>query len=152
MNDILNSLFNESSSIGIVEESDFHNHIINESIILDKVNNNIDSLNKVLEAVGGYAVRDNLLESVSAVDTAINSFEDSCCKERAAVLAIAKEANDPDYESYVKAFILCKTLFKNLKAKYCERAAERLQACTTAVENNPRVMEAIDKVNNNELV
>ena len=50
MQDLMKKLFDETSSIGVVPESDFHNHIINEAIILDMVDGNTEALQKVIIA------------------------------------------------------------------------------------------------------
>ena len=101
----MNTLFNETSSLGVIPESDFHNHVINESIILDLVNNNEKAFAQVMTEAGQYAIRDNLLEDATPVMDTIKCFHKdkaACC---AAALATAKEANDPDYDLLVKCKI-----------------------------------------------
>lgn len=144
MQDLMNSLFNETSSLGVIPETDYHNHIINEAIILDMVDGDTEALQKVITEAGKYASRDNLLENATPVIDAIKSFNQEkthCCS---AVLATAKEANDPDYELLVKAHLLTKALMKNLKEKYGAQAAARVDKCRAELQNNSRIMTAVD--------
>ena len=85
MKDFMNTLFEDTSKLGS-NNSEFNNHVINESIILDKLNGNIDLLNKFKSKVGQYAVRDNLLENAELTECG-----DIKCPNKAAALAIAKE-------------------------------------------------------------
>ena len=144
MQDLMNSLFNETSSLGVIPESDYHNHIINEAIILDMVDGNTESLQRVITEAGKYAARDNLLENATPVMDAIKSFNQDkpyCCS---AVLATAKEANDPDYELLVKAHLLSKSLMCKLKEKYAAQADARINRCREELQNNSRIMTAVD--------
>ena len=146
MQDLMNSLFNETSSLGVIPESDYHNHIINEAIILDMVDGNTESLQKVVTEVGKYAARDNLLENATPVMDVIKSFNQEkthCCS---AVLATAKEANDPDYELLVKAHLLTKSLMCKLKEKYGAQADARVDKCREEPQNNSRIMNAVNNV------
>ena len=147
MKDIMNALFDETSSLGVIPESDFHNHVINESIIMDLVNNNEKAYAQVMTEAGKYAVRDNLLEDATPVMDTIKCFHKNkaaCC---AAALATAKEANDPDYDLFVKAYLLSKKLMCDLKAKYADQAQARVDKCTAEITGNPRIMSAINKAN-----
>lgn len=146
MQDLMNSLFNETSSLGVIPESDYHNHIINEAIILDMVGGNVDSLQKVITEAGKYAARDNLLENATPVIDSIKSFNQEkpyCCS---AVLATAKEANDPDYELLVKSHLLSKSLMCKLKERYGAQADARVDRCRTEIQNNPRIMTAVNNI------
>ena len=146
MQDLMNSLFNETSSLGVIPETDYHNHIINEAIILDMVGGNVDSLQKVINEAGKYAARDNLLEDATPVVDAIKSFNQEkthCCS---AVLATAKEANDPDYELLVKAHLLAKSLMGKLSERYSAQAHARVDKCRAEIKNNPRIMTAVNNV------
>lgn len=143
MQDLMKKLFDETSSIGVVPESDFHNHIINEAIILDMVDGNTEALQKVITEAGKFAARDNLLEDAAPVADAINAFNKEKTCNCAAVLATAKEANDPDYELFVKAHILSKALMKSLKEKYGAQANARVEKCKAEVQNNNRIMTAV---------
>jgi hypothetical protein len=144
MQDLMNSLFNETSSIGVIPESDYHNHIINEAIILDMVNGDTNALQKVMTEAGAYAARDNLLENATPVMDAIKCFNQEKTHSCAAVLATAKEANDPEYELLVKAHLLSKALMKSLKEKYAAQAAARVDHCRAELQNNSRIMTAVD--------
>lgn len=150
MQDLLNTLFNETSSIGIVPEQDFHNHIINESILLDMVKNNPESLNKVYSEIGKYAARDNILAKESQLSNPMDKFHKDKGCFCSALLAIAKEKNDQDYELFIKAYLLTKAMMKNLKEKYSTEATARVEKCKTELENNSRIMNAVDSVNNAE--
>lgn len=144
MQELMNSLFNETSSLGVIPESDYHNHIINEAIILDMVDGDTNALQKVITEAGKYAARDNLLENATPVMDAIKSFNQEkayCCS---AVLATAKEANDPDYELLVKAHLLTKSLMCKLKEKYGAQANARVDKCKEELQNNSRIMTAVD--------
>jgi len=144
MENIMETLFNESQS-GIIPESDHNNHIITEAVILDMLDGNKESLAKVYSSIGKYAVRDNLLEDAQLLDAP----EKALCRtdnhaNRAAILACAKEANDPDYETYCKAFCLVKDLMCTLKNKYGDKATCRVADCTKVVESNPRIINAVE--------
>ena len=145
MKDFLDTLFEDTSNIGVVPENDFHNHVINEAIILDKVNNDKKVFSEVIAEVGKYAVRDNLLETTECINSAIAEFKLDSCPKTTAVLAIAKEASDPDYESFCKAYTLMKTLMETLKNKYGAAADERVLSATKEIESNPRIMNTIEK-------
>lgn len=144
MQDLMNSLFNETSSLGVIPEADYHNHVINEAIILDMVNGNTEALQKVINEAGKYAARDNLLENATPIMDAIKSFNQEKAHNCSAVLACAKEANDPDYGLLVKAHLLTKALMKNLKDKYESTACARVEKCKTELQNNPRIMTAVN--------
>ena len=144
MEDIMKTLFNDAST-GVIPESDHNNHIITEAVILDMLNGNKESLTKVYSSVGKYAVRDNLLEDAQLIDAPEKSLTcDDSHADRAAILAIAKEANDPDYDLYCKAFCLMKDLMYTLKNKYCDKANCRVADCTKVVEANPRIINAVE--------
>ena len=152
MQDLMNSLFNETSSLGVIPETDYHNHIINEAIILDMVDGNTNALEKVIAEAGKYAARDNLLENATPIMDAIKCFNQEkahCCSS---VLAIAKEANDQDYELLVKAHLLTKALMKNLKEKYAAQAEARVNRCKEEIHNNPRIMAAVDNAKSQLIV
>ena len=147
--DIIDTLFNTTASIGVIPESDHNNHAINESILFDMVGHNKHALSKVLSDAGKFAVRDNLLEDGVGVINGITTIIDTpTCADCTAILATAKEANDSDYELYVKAIILSKELMKSMKEKYGSKASERVACCTKELENNPKIMAAVDNAKN----
>lgn len=146
MLDSMNSLFNDTQSIGVIPESDHHNHIITEAVILDRVNGNKDAYAKVLAEVGAYAVRDNLLESAQ--------LSEACCSEECgtmadytSVLATAKEAGDSDYSTYCKAYALTKKLMADMKARYGATAEARVASINKEIDNSPRLVNSINNAN-----
>ena len=146
MTDVLNSLFESTNNIGVIPESEHNTHIITESVILDRVNGNKESLAKVLAEVGQYAVRDNLLESIQVIDACnVTPCEKPC--NFTAVLATAKEANDPDYATYCKAYALIKKLTSDMTCKYKHCAEERVAEVNKSIDSNPRLVNAINTVN-----
>lgn len=147
MTDIMNTLFENTESIGVIPESEHNNHIITESIILNRVNGDKDKLGEVLASVGNYAVRDNLLESAQIVEACnpVNECGDPCVTT--AVLATAKEANDPCYSTYCKAYMLTKKLMHEMKNKYGNNAVARVDELNKVVDNTPRLVTAINTVN-----
>lgn len=149
MTDVLNSLFESTQAMGIIPESDHNTHIIAESIILDRVHGNKESLAKVLAEAGQYAVRDNLLEDAQLVDVCTVAAAPCVTKpcDFTAVLATAKEANDPNYATYCKAYALIKKLTNDMCDKYRATADERVAEVNKAIDSNPRLVNAIDTVN-----
>ena len=149
MDDLMKSLF-ENASTGVVPEDEYNTHVITEGVILDMLGGNREALGKVCTSVGKYCVRDGILgdDQVSAaIKNAAENPHVMCHAKRRALLAAAKEANDPDYQLYCKAFMLVKTLMAGFKAKYGEQADQKVAEVTKVIENNPRVIDAIDTAN-----
>ena len=146
----LDSLFNsimENSTyggIGIVDSD--NNKIINECIILDKLGGNKTAFNRVFAKVSPYCHRDGLLNETADAEIEITKLDDHPTSEDASVLAVAKEANSPDYELYCKAMMIAKEAMKHMRKSFKERAEDRLDTQIKVVENNPRITDAIEKV------
>lgn len=147
MTDVIKSLFDSTEGVGIIPESDHNTHIITEAVILDRVNGNKESFAKVMAEVGQYAVRDNLLENAQVVNACgvVPTCEKPC--HFTAVLATAKEANDPDYATYCKAYALMKKLSDNMNCKHGACAAERVAEINKTIDANPRLVNSINAVN-----
>lgn len=150
MDDLMRSLF-ENASTGVVPEDEHNTHVITEGVILDMLGGNKEALGKVCTSVGKYCVRDGILEDDQVSAAIKNAVENDphamCHAKRRALLAAAKEANDPDYQLYCKAFMLVKTLMAEFKAKYNEQAEQKIADATKTIENNPRVIDAIEIAN-----
>lgn len=144
MSDIMNGLFADTFSVGVNIENDENNHIINEAVILDKLNGDTDALNKFFDTIGSYGARDNILSESANIDCCIGEFENGHCAKLAALLAVAKESNSKDYELYTKALMLMKACIENMKNTFGNIAKERLDAQIAEVESNPRVVDAIE--------
>lgn len=133
------------SSVGANIVNDSNNLIINEAIILDKLNGNKEALNEFYNNLGKFGSRDGILSESAVTDIALKSFDDEKCGETCAVLTVAKEAGCKDYEIYCKALLLMRKCMENMKQNFGDIAKDRLEAQKQEVENNIRVSDALDK-------
>ena len=144
MSDFVNSLFADTSKdTGINVVNTDHNHIINEAIILDKLDGNVEALNEFFNAIGQYGARDNILSESASIDCATASFNNEPCANTACVLAVAKESGCKDYALYMKALMLMKACMCNMKKTFGTIAEQRLEAQNAELNNNPRVVDAL---------
>lgn len=145
-NDFTKGLFPmDYKNIGFAMPDENNNKIINESIILDFLNGNKQSLLEFYNNIGRFGVRDGILNESAVCDIKLESFDDCKTPECSALLAVAKESNDEDYEVYTKCIMLMQKCMENIKTKYGNIAKERLNTQKDIVESNPRVQDAIEK-------
>lgn len=143
--DFMTGLFADTSKeTGVNIENDANNHIINECVILDMLDGDTNKLKTVLESVGAYAARDNILSESANVDCCISAFNNVPAPDVAAILAVAKESGSKDYELYTKSLMLMKQCMTNMKATYSDIAKKRLDVQKAEVMANPRVMSAVE--------
>lgn len=148
-NDFTKGLFpTDYSSIGFSVPDENNNKIINESIILDT----LGSKNALLEFynhIGKFGYRDGILNESAVTDIELGSLGSTCTAETSSILAVAKESDDEDYKIYTKCVMLMQKCMENMKTKYCNIAKERLETQKTIIDSNPRVQDAIEKVQDN---
>lgn len=146
-NDFTKGLFpTDYNSIGFTMADENNNKIINEAIVLDKLNGNKEALLEFYNQIGRFGYRDGILNESAATDIKLNSFDNTCAADTASILAVAKESNDEDYDIYSKCLMLMQKCMENMKTKYCNIAKERLDTQKDIMESNPRVQDAIEKV------
>ena len=98
MSDIMNGLFADTFSVGVNIENDENNHIINEAVILDKLNGDTDALNKFFDTIGSYGARDNILSESANIDCCIGEFENGHCAKLAALLTSISSDNSLSFK------------------------------------------------------
>ena len=144
-NEFMNGIFPTTAQTKFNIQDNENNKIINEAIILDKLGNNKESLLEFYNNIGKFGARDGILNENAITDIKLQSFDASSNGEVASLLAVAKEANDADYDLYTKAIMLMGKCMENMKARYGNIAKDRLDSQGAVVETNPRIQDAIEK-------
>lgn len=144
-NEFMNGIFPTTAQTKFNIQDDKNNKIINEAIILDKLGNNKEFLLEFYNNIGKFGARDGVLNENAVTDIKLQSFDSSTNGEVASLLAVAKEANDVDYDLYIKAIMLMQKCIENMKSRYGNIAKDRFESQTAVVESNPRIQDAIEK-------
>lgn len=135
-----------SPAVGFGIKSGDNNQIINEAIILDKLNGDTKALVEFYSNLGSFGARDGILNESASISLKLNTITECNMAQMAATLATAKEANAEEYNTYVKAVMLMNECIEKMCSSYGNIAKERLDTQKVAVESNPRIADAIDKV------
>ena len=142
-NDFTKGLF-PNSVPGFNLQDNENNKIINESIVLDTLGSQ-KALLEFYNNLGKFGARDGLLNECAATDIKLSCMNDCNASDASCILASAKEANDQDYDIYIKCIMLMGKCMENMKNKYSNIAKDRLCAQKSEVESNPRIQDAIVK-------
>ena len=144
MKSFTDGLFPQSAT-GVENDN---NKIINEAIILDRLAGNKDALLEFYNNLGKFGARDGLLNESAATDIKLECMDQMSNSDHASILAVAKESNDEDYDTYIKSMMVAQKCIENMRNKFGNIAKDRVDTQTKELENNPRIMDALEKTQN----
>lgn len=127
-------------------EDETNSKLIREAIIYDDLGCSSELFENFGRAIGNFGVRDNLLTENAAFDIKSSIFKDLSLTETTSILAIAKEANNKNWELFNKAMVLAEAAFDAMEKEFSEDAADRVKRLSYELANNPRITEAVTKV------